>query len=398
MTALPSIDFFYDGKLPGPTAASIQIMRTGAAHAALGGRFGYLAGAETAAPERVVAAYGLDPMPGLDIEPFFPPNGGFRWWQTARLRWRLAARRSRGSVWMSRGPTAARLLSSLGGRETGPVFLYEMHNLAHARALERTLGRRASADELDAAKPQAIRAREGAVVQRADGLVFLTEAVAEAAAQTFAITQPGLVLPSGVDTYDPLPAPSGPPVDIVFAGKLERRKGIYDLCAALGLLPGRRMAIAGGTEETRAALQTDLHRAGIADRVELAGWINPAAVPAFLRRGRVGACPLAEGVDSVSDRFSSPMKLLQMMALGLPVIATALSPVRAIARHEHEALLVPPADPHALAAAVARLLDDPMTAQRLGEAGRLKAAAFAWERRAARLAAFAADLAADRPR
>jgi len=62
------------------------------------------------------------------------------------------------------------------------------------------------------------------------------------------------------------------------------------------------------------------------------------------------------------------------MAVGLPIVNTALATgVPKVARHGHEAITVPPNDPHALATAIRGLLDDTTLATRLGRAGSLRA-------------------------
>ena len=121
----------------------------------------------------------------------------------------------------------------------------------------------------------------------------------------------------------------------------------------------------------------------------------PAAdVADFLRGARVGVCPLAAGRDSVSDRFTSSLKLLQMMALGMPVVATDTPPIRAVATDGRDVLLVPPNDPEALAGGIGRLLADPDLAARLAAAARRTAEAYGWDARARRLEDFAAGLLA----
>ena len=73
------------------------------------------------------------------------------------------------------------------------------------------------------------------------------------------------------------------------------------------------------------------------------------------------------------------------MAAGLPVVASDLPGYREVVRHEREGLLVPPADPIALAEAAARVLDDASLAGRLAMGGRARARTFTWRRIAARV-------------
>ena len=67
-----------------------------------------------------------------------------------------------------------------------------------------------------------------------------------------------------------------------------------------------------------------------------------------------------------------PMVILEAMALGLPAVATAVGGIPECVVSGETGLLVPPADPQAMAAAVAGLLADPVRCRRLGEAARRK--------------------------
>ena len=67
------------------------------------------------------------------------------------------------------------------------------------------------------------------------------------------------------------------------------------------------------------------------------------------------------------------MAVLEPMALGRPVIATRMGGIPEQVRDGHEGILVPPADPQALAAALRILAEDAALASRMGEAARLRA-------------------------
>ena len=90
---------------------------------------------------------------------------------------------------------------------------------------------------------------------------------------------------------------------------------------------------------------------------------------------------------AASDAFVSPalgqesfgIVLVEAMAAGLPVVATAIPGYREVIDDGVEGLLVPPGDPEALASALRRLLDDPETAKSFGEAGRARARRYSWD-------------------
>jgi glycosyltransferase involved in cell wall biosynthesis len=74
-----------------------------------------------------------------------------------------------------------------------------------------------------------------------------------------------------------------------------------------------------------------------------------------------------------------PLSILEAYAAGLPVVTSDAGGIPKIASHEQTALLVPDADPRAMAAAIQRLLTDPCLGQRLTAAGReLVMSTFSW--------------------
>ena len=95
-------------------------------------------------------------------------------------------------------------------------------------------------------------------------------------------------------------------------------------------------------------------------------------VPALITRADVFVFPsLWEGQGNA---------LLEAMAVGAPIVATDIPSTRETLTDGVDALLVPPADPPALAAAMARLLGDRELAGRLGAAAAERADAFDIER------------------
>jgi phosphatidylinositol alpha-mannosyltransferase len=83
-------------------------------------------------------------------------------------------------------------------------------------------------------------------------------------------------------------------------------------------------------------------------------------------------------VAAATGQESFGYSIVEAMAAGVPVVATDIEGYRQVATSEVDALLVPPGDPEALAAAIARILDDEALSTRLAEAGRGTAASFDW--------------------
>lgn len=217
----------------------------------------------------------------------------------------------------------------------------------------------------------------------------LTPAIQEALSGLYALPSNVLILPSG--TTVPAAEPSGDALrdlDILYSGKLERRKGVGDLIRSMPHLPEYHAHLAGGSPAEVEDLRLEARRCGVESRVHLLGFLDPTQAELLYARARVGVCPLPAGMSMVSELFTSPLKLLNMMAWGVPVVATDIPSVRRIVEHNVSALLVPPGDTHALANAVRELLTNRPLAKTLTLAARQAVRSYSWQRRAAQLKDF----------
>jgi glycosyltransferase involved in cell wall biosynthesis len=145
--------------------------------------------------------------------------------------------------------------------------------------------------------------------------------------------------------------------------RLQPEKGVATFLKAAALVskasPGARFLVVGDGP-LREELRDLVGRLGVEDRVRFLGYRTEAR--ALIRLLDVLVVPsLTEG---------SPLIVLEAMAAGVPVVASAVGGVPDQARHGEEGLLVPPGDPEALAGAMDELLRDPRRARRLGAAGR----------------------------
>lgn len=165
-----------------------------------------------------------------------------------------------------------------------------------------------------------------------------------------------------------LPASPGRPEPglVLFVARLWPEKGIHDLLQAVALLthrhPDLRLVCAGDGDLQ--AVQAQLTTLGIADRVDLVGWVDGAAKDALFARAAVFVLPsYFEGL---------PMGVLEAMAWGVPVLATRVGGIPE-ALGDEAGLMVVPGDVPALAGALHRLLADDALRAALGGAGRQRA-------------------------
>jgi teichuronic acid biosynthesis glycosyltransferase TuaC len=166
---------------------------------------------------------------------------------------------------------------------------------------------------------------------------------------------------------------------IVFVGRLERAKGVDDLLAAFGAGIGnaKLFFIGDGSALDRCA------RAAAAQpgRIQVLGALPPSAVATWMAAADVVTLP--------SHGEGTPNVLIEAGAVGRKVVATAVGGIPALVTAPALGILVPPHDPPALAAALARALADPgLPATILAAAA---AHVISWQDSAARLLAVLQD-------
>jgi colanic acid/amylovoran biosynthesis glycosyltransferase len=179
------------------------------------------------------------------------------------------------------------------------------------------------------------------------------------------------VIPNAVDLHrfnGPIDSGRDPHL-VLSVARLVEKKGLVDLVRACGMLVHDgldvRLEIVGdGPEYER--LAREANNSGF--RVMLHGALPNERVVALYRRAAVFSLPCV--VAGNGDRDGLPTSVLEAMALGVPVVTTALNGLRDVVRDGQTGLVVPEHDPHALARALRRLLTEPDLALRLAHNGR----------------------------
>ena len=180
---------------------------------------------------------------------------------------------------------------------------------------------------------------------------------------------------NGLDLTRFLPAVSHSPARVVTTvANLRPGKGHDVLLKAARLVVDRgrdvRFDIVGNGP-LRAELEALASTLGVASHVRFLGHCPDIA--SALRNTDVFAFP--------SAMEASPNAVLEAMAAGLPVVATAAGGIPEVVGHEHNGLLVPAGDEQALASAILRLLEDRRLAESLGASARRTVhSRFAFER------------------
>jgi phosphatidylinositol alpha-mannosyltransferase len=193
------------------------------------------------------------------------------------------------------------------------------------------------------------------------------------------------VIPNGVDLaqFEDVPPfarwRDGIP-NILFVGRLENRKGLMYLLRAYYQLRleglGCRLLIVGqGPQAAEARRYISSRRLG---GVEMLGRLSDHDKARAFATADLYASP-ATGQESFG------IVLLEAMASGVPIVCSDIHGYKGVVRRNEQAVLVPPRDAEALAAALGALLRDPLVRRRMGEAGRVRAQQFGWEAVTARV-------------
>ncbi len=206
--------------------------------------------------------------------------------------------------------------------------------------------------------------------RRAAHVICITDALAR-----FNVERVGLpaakvsVVHYGLDelpaAWGPAGGPDLPPhAKVLLAvSRLEPQKGLDVAIEALARVRERHpdaVLVVLGLGSQEASLRALAVSRGVSEAVHLAGSVGDVA--GWLRRAELFVHPARwEGFG---------LALLEAMIAGLPIVASSVSSIPEIVNDGSTGLLVPPDDPARLAAAISRLLDDPVTARSYGEAGR----------------------------
>ncbi len=311
------------------------------------------------------------------------------------LRYELVARRWAASVeraappadlWQADGlvmlPIALRLRARRGGR-----VLYDSLEI-HVES-----GRFA---RLPRAWRVLLARRERAWARAADAVITVSAPYADALAPRLGL-RPAIVMncppappvpapgeaggpPRPRRFHDLLGLPPGAPV-VLYHGYLFPHRGIERLFEAIGAIPGAHLVVMGfgprfdAYREQAAALPH-------ADRVHVVPGVPPASLLEWVASADVAAMPI-EG-NTLNHRLTTPNKLFEALAAGVPVVASDLPGMAAILGETGAGLTCRPDDAAEVARAVRAILEAPEETRAAYRARALAAArgTYNWERQA----------------
>jgi phosphatidylinositol alpha-mannosyltransferase len=202
------------------------------------------------------------------------------------------------------------------------------------------------------------------------------------------IPGPYEIIPNGIDleqfqpNVPPIPEYCDGKLNILFVGRLERRKGVNYLIKAYASIkadyPDSRLIVVGPGIRPRRKHEKSVAKSRLKDVV----FTGPVSCNDLVRYYRTAdiCCAPATGMESFG------IILLEAMAMGKPIIASNISGYASVMTDGKEGFLVPPRDVGQLAQALSRLMADETLRREMGARGRLTAADYSWEHVAHRIA------------
>lgn len=181
-----------------------------------------------------------------------------------------------------------------------------------------------------------------------------------------------------------------------YVGRLQtlgQEKGVSHLIEALALLktsaPQFKVGLCcvGGPEEISAEYLELARQKGLSPQETLfLPQVPPIEIPRYL--SAFDCCAMAFPWTQHYAYYMSPLKLFEYMASQRPILATLLPSVQEILRHKHNAYLVEPENPRALAAGIQWVAENPQAAQSLADQAWQDVQNYTWDKRAGRILVF----------
>jgi phosphatidyl-myo-inositol alpha-mannosyltransferase len=184
-----------------------------------------------------------------------------------------------------------------------------------------------------------------------------------------------MIVPNGVDIEAAPKGPKAPSEELrlLFVGRAEERKGLPVLLAAFQALVEHvpsRLTVIGADPEDVSRLVTD---PDVLSHIDVLGKVSDSVLWRHLGDADLLCAPSLAG-----ESFG--MVLIEAMASGTPVIASGIAGYSDVVTDGVDGVLVPPADPQALAEELQLLAHEPERLAAMGEAGRRSAERYAWPR------------------
>jgi phosphatidylinositol alpha-mannosyltransferase len=203
------------------------------------------------------------------------------------------------------------------------------------------------------------------------------------------------IIPNGIDpesfgseSISPLPQFMDGKLNVLFVGRMEKRKGLRYLLRSWASImrqyPETRLIIVGEGD-----LRDECERYVAENRlanVVFVGFVTNEELRRYYRTAHIFCAP-STGFESQG------IVLLEAMAAGRPIVATSIAGYASVITDGQQGWLVPPGDSMSLAVAMGSLLGSETLRERMGRTGLQTAQTYAWDKVATRVLTYYEDVA-----
>ena len=260
-------------------------------------------------------------------------------------------------------------------RRVGAMVVYEAHGFPSIELRYHYPGLRSGSAVL----PKII-GEENALLREADRVVTPSRTGARFLFMRGVPPDKVAVIPNAVDpdlfSPSPEPPPDRPPHRLVYQGTLSPWQGLETLLEAMVSFRGEATVefhlVGPMKSEWRSELRRRARRLRVHHTLHLSRAMEQPDLVPVLRTAHVCLAPLPADPRNVAQGCC-PIKLLEYMAAGRPILSTRIDPVEEILEDGVTAKLVEPGSPAALAGGIRWMLDHPKEREALGTAAREEA-------------------------
>ncbi len=231
-----------------------------------------------------------------------------------------------------------------------------------------------------------IKEQELATLHSADGIICPSRVTRDYLASLGVRRERVTVIPNGVSPSDfspsPLPARTGRVPVLLYLGTLADWQGLDVVIKAMPKIlaqqPIHLQIVGRGRSRQRKILAKQIRKLGLEEHVSIEPAVAHHEVPALIASSDLCVAPLGLNDRNVTQG-ACPIKVLEYMAAGRPLLASNMPIVRELVREDVDGLLFSPSDPDDLARQTLALLNDFELSQKLAESASARALTkFTW--------------------
>lgn len=211
-------------------------------------------------------------------------------------------------------------------------------------------------------RKKGVQKRIQRAARQADGVITVTRSGAQEIQQVCNIDIKRILVAPDAAQLQSVESPrislcDSTPVQVVYVGSMWKDRGVETIIYALQHLPPHhrvRLIMVGGNESQIASLQQLASQLGVLDNIKFVGYVSHHEVINWLARADILVLPMQKGVWT--DKYASPMKLFEYMAMGRPMVVADVPTIREIV-DEEQVMFFRPDDSPSLAATIAQAIE-----------------------------------------